>query len=63
MDEQSQRKRAADETHKGFDIRCQNCGCDAVLVYSDIGYSQLSGQWGGVHLKCIGCHDETQLYG
>lgn len=57
------RKTDANATHEGFSITCDECGSSVVMVTSDIGYSELSGEWGGVHLKCCDCHKETTIYG
>lgn len=43
------------KTHPGFSIHCYRCGSDAVGVDSDVGFSELSGVWGGVFLHCAKC--------
>lgn len=53
----------ADKTHEGFTITCDKCKCGIVIVGSDIGYSELSGQWGGVYLQCTNCLERTYVYG
>lgn len=44
------------KTHRGFNVTCERCGSDAVGVDSDMGFSRLSGAWGGVYLRCAKCN-------
>lgn len=57
------RRADADATHVGFNIRCLKCGCEAVIVDSSIGYSEMSGQWGSIDLVCLDCKYRTEIYG
>ncbi len=56
------REQAAKKTHEGFTITCDKCGSKVVIVDSDIGGSELSGSWGGVHLICQDCDARTEIY-
>ena len=49
-------------THEGFKITCNRCGSTDVGVDSTIGYSEESGMWGGVYLRCAGCQYETVIF-
>jgi ribosomal protein S27E len=56
------RLEAAGGTHPGFRIICEKCGSEIVIVDSDVGFSAVSGGWGGVHLKCQDCDNETAIW-
>lgn len=58
----SGRQKLADKTHDGFLIKCRECGSETVIVESDVGFSELSGAWGGVQLKCCDCQSETEIW-
>lgn len=54
-------KELADKTHEGFEITCKQCGCSVVVTGSDMGFSEMSGGWGGVYLECTKCTYRTYL--
>lgn len=56
------KKELADATHEGFVIICKICGDNTVTVDSDVGFSTISGAWGGVQLKCLTCGNETEIF-
>jgi hypothetical protein len=56
------RQKAADEAHPSFIVTCRACGSTVVSVQSDVGYSPLSGGWGGVHLHCESCHADDAIW-
>lgn len=49
-------------THEEFLIICGKCGCKNVCIESNIGWSELSGSWGSVDLKCVNCKNYTEIY-
>jgi hypothetical protein len=53
----------ANATHPGFIITCRKCGSTKVIVDSDLGFSSISGQWGGVYLECLDCKTYDTIYG
>lgn len=60
--EDDPRREAAALTHPGFQITCERCGSMIVIVKSDVGISYRSGAWGGVHLKCQDCDNQTEIW-
>lgn len=52
-----------DETHPGFTIKCNKCGSTKVYLENDMGWSDLSGSWGGIHLICNECESKTTIAG
>jgi hypothetical protein len=50
------------KTHPGFKIICGECDSDAVGVTSDVGFSAVSGAWGGVTLVCSRCGFESAVW-
>ena len=61
-EEETERKKLADETHPGFDITCQKCNSKVVMVEDSLGFSCQSGGWGAVKLICCNCHHSVKLY-
>lgn len=53
---------AVQATHPGFTVICQACQSRRVIVTSDVGFSALSGSWGGVHLKCQSCGVKVEIW-
>ena len=51
------------KTHPDFYVVCKVCGSSLVYIEVDIGFSELSGQWGGVHLHCSECDASCTIYG
>ncbi len=56
------KQKAADESHTGFTGTCQECQSTVVYVTSDVGFSDISGAWGGVLLRCADCDNETEIW-
>ena len=50
------------DTHRGFVITCDRCGSRNVGVYSNVGYSEVSGGWGEVGLLCKSCGADTEIW-
>jgi len=50
------------KTHPGFTITCDECGSDHVTVDSDVGWSEETGGWGGVYLRCNECRKSEEIY-
>ena len=46
---------------KGFTVKCA-CGSERFIIDSDVGYSDTSGGWGGIRLKCLECHFEAEIW-
>jgi hypothetical protein len=43
-----------DKQWPGFTVTCKACGSTLVHLENDQGFSEMSGSWGGLHLRCIG---------
>ena len=46
---------------KVFNLVCR-CGSTQVEVDSTVGYSNLSGMWGGVSLRCLACGATAEIW-
>jgi hypothetical protein len=46
----------------GFKITCNQCGSKKVTILSDVGFSAMSGAWGGVRLSCSDCHYQYEIW-
>lgn len=44
-----------DKQWPGFTVTCKACGCTRITVEDSRGWSELSGAWGSVDWKCLGC--------
>jgi hypothetical protein len=55
-------KEDCQQTHPGFEIKCLECGSTNVYIDSDVGYSETSGNWGGVQLICAYCGKEIKIW-
>jgi hypothetical protein len=51
------------DTHPGFSITCDKCNGKRVIVDNSVGWSEASGQWGSVDLRCLDCGASTSVYG
>jgi hypothetical protein len=45
-----------------FTVTCDKCGSEKVRLRNDMGWSRLSGGWGGLYLHCDNCGSETEIY-
>lgn len=52
-----------EETHPGFTITCKNCGSKRVYHSNTMGFSEESGNWGGILLTCADCEKKVVLFG
>ena len=48
--------------YPNFTVICDVCGSDKVRLRNDMGWSPESGGWGGLHLHCDNCGNETEIY-
>lgn len=45
----------------GFTVTCDECGSQNVVLDNSLGFSEMSGAWGSVDLKCQDCGNETEI--
>jgi uncharacterized Zn finger protein len=45
----------ADEVFEGFRVICKQCGSEDVELEDNRGYSDWTGAWGSVKMRCNGC--------
>ncbi|WP_339304341.1 hypothetical protein NST33_17940 [Paenibacillus sp. FSL L8-0435] len=50
------------QMYPNFMIICNKCESKEVIIDNDIGYSDTSGGWGGIHLVCNRCGNKTEIY-
>jgi len=51
------------DQYPGFIVVCKQCGSADVQVENWLGYSEESGSWGNVELRCDSCNNECVLGG
>lgn len=58
-----EQKKEQDQFWPKFTIRCDECKSFNVWLHNDRGWSETSGEWGGLHLVCKDCKTRTTLSG
>lgn len=44
-----------------FTVTCKACGSTLVELENTMGFSELSGAWGGIWLNCLACGNRTEI--
>lgn len=50
------------EAFENFEVRCRKCGSLRVEWFNNIGFSEVSGPWGGAGFRCLECGTETEMF-
>jgi len=50
------------KSHQGFKIICDKCNSENTYIDSNVGFSELSGSWGAVSIKCVECDNEIDIW-
>lgn len=61
-EDESDQVATANKQHPGFDITCRRCKQPVAIFESDVGYSDVSGAWGDVRLRCLYCGAEDVIW-
>ena len=50
------------QQYPGFTVTCKKCGSKEIELQNDMGWSAMSGGWGGLHFKCTNCDNTTTIH-
>lgn len=61
-EDESEQVATANKQHPGFEITCRRCKQPVAVFESDVGYSDVSGAWGDVRIRCLYCGKEDVIW-
>lgn len=56
-------RKQQDQFWPKFNVQCDECKSYDIIMDNDIGWSETSGSWGGLHFHCNNCKNRTTVAG